>query len=90
MRKWSSVTADRVLNDAVMPPYTWLLYAVRDRDRLARGPRLESLLPDGDLRAAAERYFHDPTPHDDLDAFFARHAAGPPGAPPRHRCGRRG
>src|SRR5690606_11678127 len=48
LRKWSAVTGDRLLDDAVLNPPIALFYVLKDHLRLRRTSTLEAHLPDRD------------------------------------------
>jgi phosphoglycerol transferase MdoB-like AlkP superfamily enzyme len=83
-RKDAAVTKDAFLNKAVVNPYFSFLYAVQDHAQQTGLAGLESYLPDRDVRKAAQELFKNPAALADLDAYLARHAAGPKSVPPRH------
>ena len=83
-RKDVAIVADAFLNQSVENPYFSLLDAVQDHIAAAGFNGLDSFLPDGNVRKAAQELFHNNQSYDDLDAYLVKHAQGPKGIPPRH------
>ncbi len=83
-RKDAAITRDIFLNKAVENPYFALYYAVVNQRRETGGLGLETFLPKGNVRLAAQQYFGTRLASDDLDAYLLKHAKGPKGPRPRH------
>ncbi|HXY62447.1 MAG TPA: sulfatase-like hydrolase/transferase, partial [Nitrospirota bacterium] len=83
-RKDIAVTRDTFLNQSIVNPYFSLLFAVEDHRDAAGNAGLETYLPDGNVRKAAQELFQTGQSYDNLDTYFLRHAHGPKGVPPRH------
>lgn len=81
-RKDIAVTGDAFLDKMVLNPWKALQYAIEDHLALAHSAGIEAYLPDGDVRAAARRWFGVGSEGADLDACSARIARGAT-APPR-------
>ncbi|MBA2479163.1 MAG: LTA synthase family protein [Planctomycetes bacterium] len=82
-RKDIAVSTDEFLNKVVLNPYKALQYAIEDHLSLQHIAGISRFLPDGDVRAAAQRYFDDPRVLDDLDAYCQRSARGAADPPRR-------
>jgi phosphoglycerol transferase MdoB-like AlkP superfamily enzyme len=82
--KDAAITADRLLNKAVLNPLIALNYAVRDHQKTLGGAGLKTFLPDGNVVRACEEAFPQAPARENLDQYMERTAAGPKTAPPRH------
>ncbi|MCX7806731.1 MAG: sulfatase-like hydrolase/transferase, partial [Planctomycetota bacterium] len=83
-RKDAAVTDDEFLNKNVLNPYKALQYTISVHLKLARASGIHVHLPDGDVRAAARRYFgEDAVGKGDLDRCMERVSRGARN-PPRH------
>lgn len=83
-RKDIAVAKDAFLNQAVVNPYFSLLFAVEDHRDAAGFNGLESFVPDGNVRKAAQELFRNNQSYDNLDAYLVKNAHGPKSVPPRH------
>jgi phosphoglycerol transferase MdoB-like AlkP superfamily enzyme len=83
-RKDEAVAKDMFLNQSVENPYFALLYTVQDHQNAAGWNGLESFVPDGNVRKAAQELYHNNESYDNLDKYLIKHARGPKSIPPRH------
>lgn len=81
--KVAAVTADEFLNKMVVNPFDTLAAAAADYIELRQTGGLDRFLHDGDVRAAAKRYFHTTADLPTIDAYAQRQAPGWT-HPPRH------
>ena len=84
--KDAAVTADTLLNQAVLNPLVTLRYAVKQQLEMTGSAGLEVFLPNRDVEAAVRTLFGvtGHRPELNLDQSMQRTAPGPVHAPPRH------
>ena len=83
-RKDAGVTADPLLNKAVLNPHVALHYAVRDHLQMIGGAGLRTYLPDENVAKACEEAFPEALLRGSVDEYAEKIAAGPKTVPPRH------
>lgn len=82
--KVAAVTADEFLNKMVVNPFDTLAAAAADYAAMRRTGGLDQYLHDGDLRAAAKRYFGTTADLPTIDAYAQQQAPGAGHRPARH------
>ena len=80
--KNAGATGDIFLNKIVLNPFFALRYAIWQERNLQKTAGLRTILPDGDVRAAAEALFPKTINAPTVDDCAKRTAQGPIGAPP--------
>ncbi len=81
--KDAGVTADPFLNKAELNPYTALRYAIQHHLEMEKADGLNKYI-DGDLKKAAQFYFPEAVPSNNLDDYAIKRAQGSALAQPEH------